>query len=508
MAKYLVGIDEGTTGCKTCVFDLEGNIMGTDYREYPCYYPKVGWVEQRAEDITPALFESCKAAIQKSKVDPKDILAMGFSCQASIIGLLDEKGELIRPFIGWQDLRGGQDGMDYINRQIPRSDFYKLTGDPLGMCFSVTKLAWLKEHEPENWEKTAMFSTHQDYFLKQFGAEDYYTDISSASREGMFDIDNNKWAKELSDILGIPDDKRPKVITEPGKIVGKISEKISVKTGLAVGTPICMGAQDINCCTLGAGGIEGGTAVMVLGTAGSSFVISDKSIRDPKGRLVVKGNHGLGNYTIEAYSNTAASSYRWYRDIFCDLESAMAKVLGKDTYDIINEEIESVPPGANGITFLSYLQGASGSKMNTNARGVFLGMTLGTTKADMARAVMEGICYEMYDILLAQKESEVDFEGIRLTGGASKSPVWCQMMADIFKEPIHLLQTSETGCLGAALYAGVGIGAYKSCKEAANIAVKIQKSYYPNPDNYEAYDQAYQQFIEVYEALDQSVFKR
>lgn len=506
MDKYLVGIDGGTTGCKTIVFDLDGNMIGSDYREYPCYYPKPGWVEQIAEDITPALFDSCKAAIKASGVDPKEILAIGFSSQGSVIGLLDDNGKCIRPFVGWQDLRGGEKEMKWVTDRMPRENYYQLTGDPLGIIFSLTKLVWLKENEPENWARTTMFSTHQDYFLKEFGADGYYTDLSSASRDGMCDVNNNVWAMDIFDMLEIPIEKRPILVTEPGKVVGHIPADVAAKTGLAEGTPLCMGAHDQNCCTFGVGAIEDGTVVMVVGTFGSCFVVSDTPIRDPKGRLVVKGNHGVGNWTIEAFSNTAASSYRWYRDTFCDLEKATGALSGIDAYELINAQIANVPPGANGITFLSYLQGASGSRINSNARGTFVGMSLGTKKADMARSVMEGICYEMNDIVRVEEEAGISIDSIRITGGATKSPLWCQMMADIFERPVHILQTSETGCLGAALYAGVGIGVYESCKAAADHAVHISNTYYPNSEKFLAYEAAYKRFINVYEALDKKVF--
>lgn len=506
MGKYIVGMDAGTTGCKVCVFDLEGNLIGSDYREYPCYYPQEGWVEQIPEDMTPALFKTCKEAIRKAQVDPKEIMAVGLSSQGSVIGLLDENGELIRPFIGWQDIRGGEKEMNWITERISREEHYQHTGDPLGMCFSIAKLVWLKQNEPENWAKTAMFSTHQDYFLKELGADGYYTDFSSASREGMMDINNNCWSKRLHDMLEIPLEKRAKIISEPGKVVGNIPTDVAELTGLAEGTPICIGAHDQNCNTFGSGGIDDGTAIVVMGTFGSCFIVCDESIRDPKSRLVVKGNHGVGNFTIEAFSNTSASSYRWYRDTFCDIEKLSADLVKTDPYELINAQIADVPPGANGITFLPYLQGASGSKINDKARGVFVGMSLGTKKADMARAVMEGISYEVYDIINAELEAGIQINTIRLTGGAAKSPMWCQMLADIFKLPIQLLSAGETGCLGAALYAGIGVGAYENCKDAANKAVKLAKIYEPNSANFAAYDKAYQRFIKVYNALDTRIF--
>ena len=505
MAQYLLGIDEGTTGCKTCIFDVDGKLISMDYREYPSYYPHSGWVEQVPEDITPALFASCRAAVETSGVDPKEIAAMSISSQGSVIGLLDGEGQLIRPFIGWQDLRG-EANVDDILDKISREDYYAITGDPLGTVFSTTKLAWLKENEPENWARTEMFSTHQDYFLREWGAEGYWTDLSSASREGMADINNNAWSPEIHDLLGIPLSKRAKIATEPGKVVGRISAKVAELSGLAEGTLLCVGAHDQNCSTFGAGAVRPGDTVMVVGTFGSCFVVLDRPVRDPNAKLVVKPNHGVGNWTIEAFSVTSASAFRWYRDTFADLEGAASKALHEDPYDLITRAISDVPAGARGVTFLPYLQGAAGARGNGNARGAFVGMTLGTTKADMARAVLEGICFEMKDILNAQEAAGIEIGTIRLTGGAAKSPFWCQMLADIFQKPIDLLQTSETGCLGAALYAGIGAGVYVDCADAADRAVKITRRYEPQPGVIGEYSAAFERFVKVYEALDGRVF--
>jgi xylulokinase len=342
MTQYLLGIDEGTTGCKTCIFDVEGTLIATDYREYPCYYPRPGWVEQIPEDITPALFASCKAAVEASGVDPKDIVAMSISSQGSVIGLLDGDGQLIRPFVGWQDLRG-EANIEEILRAIPREEYYAITGDPLGTVFSTTKLAWLREHEPENWERTELFSTHQDYFLREWGAEEYWTDLSSASREGTADVDENRWSERIHDILGIPLSKRATIATEPGKVVGRISSKVAELSGLAEGTLLCVGAHDQNCSTFGGGAIRAGDTVMVIGTFGSCFVVLDKPLRDPNAKLVVKPNHGVGNWTIEAFSVTSASAFRWYRDTFAELEVAASRSLREDPYDLITRAIHDVP---------------------------------------------------------------------------------------------------------------------------------------------------------------------
>jgi len=500
MGRYLIGLDEGTTGCKACIFDFEGNVVGSDYREYPCYYPKPGWVEQNGDEITEGLFATVKAAIANAGVDPKEIMAMAISSQGCVWGPLDKNGKLLRPFMSWQDLRGAS-YVEKIKEMMDEKEFYQITGYSLGAVFTVTKYLWYKDNEPELFDKTEMFSLHQDYFLKEFGAEEYWVDTASGSRTAVFDIDNRDWSGKILNLFGLDVNKFPKV-GEAGKVVGTVSKAISEKTGLAVGTPLCIGAMDQNCSTLGGGLVKDGDAVVVMGTCGSTTVCSDKPVRDPNGILWVKNNTGPENFTTECNSLASAASYRWYRDVFADLERAAAITAKVDPYELINTQVDAVAPGAAGLTFLPLLAGAAGGRNNPYARGCFLGATLGTTKEQFARAVMEGITLEIRDNLEAQKKAGVNLEVINLTGGGVKSRMWNQMQADIYQVPVRVLQTTETGCLGAAIYAGVGTGVYKSYQEAVDVAVHIKETYEPNPKNFAAYDDAYARWCKAYDSLD------
>lgn len=507
MGKYLVGLDEGTTGCKACVFDFDGKLIGEDYREYACYYPQPGWVEQKAEDITPELYASVKQAIINSKVDPKEIVAIGLSSQAAPCSMIDEEGNLLRDFIGWQDVRAQKIEQEEILSKISHDEYYEITGDPLGFTLSAARIIWMKNHEPELWKKMYKMVTHQEYFLKEFGADDYYTDLSSASRMSICDVNNHKWSDKMLKVFEMREDQLAKIETEPGKVVGKIDERLSELTGLPVGCNVSIGAHDQNCSTFGGGLVNAGDAVMVMGTFGSCFVCMDAPNKDPNKKLIVKGNHGIGNWTIEAFSNTAASSFRWFRDALCDLEKAQAKFLKDDPYNLITRGIEREPIGANGVVFLPFLQGAAGHRNNPNARGTLLNIDLGTTRSQIARAVLEGICFEMYDIILAEEAAGIEVKDIRFTGGAAKSPFWCQMLADMTGKRIMLLQTSETGCLGAAMYAGIGSKIYKDAYDAAQRAVNITKVYEPNPDNKASYDEAFEKWTSAYEALNGRFYK-
>jgi len=506
--KYLLGVDAGTTGCKSCIFDLEGNLLGSDYREYPLYHPHPGWTDQKAEDMVPALFATCKTAIAKAGVDSKDILAMSVSSQGASWGPLDKDGNLLRPFFCWPDQRG----IDYVAKlnngdYLDADEYYHICGHPIGPIFGVTKYLWFRDHEPELYEKTAHFGMHQDYFLRAFGVEDYVTDSATGCRSGMFDVANYAWSDKIIDAFGFEKEKFSRVVPA-GTVVGKIPKHVAEQTGLKEGMPICVGAMDQDCSTLGAGMTQVGDAAAVIGTYGSIYVAMDAPNIDPQGIMCTKTNAGAKNWTMEAAAPTSASSYRWYRDTFAPLEMAMGKEMGVDTYEYINEQIASVPPGANGITFLPYLQGATGGARGDNpyARGCLLGMRLSTTRAEVARAVMEGITMEMRDNVETMRATNVAFQTVSLTGGATKSDMWNQMQADMYKIPVHIVQTSEAGCLGAALFAGVGVGVYANHVEAAKATVKVVKTYEPNPANFAAYDDAFKRFREAYESLTRGTY--
>ncbi len=498
--KYLVGIDAGTTGCKSVVFDLDGNVLGQDYREYPCQYPRAGWVEQRYEEIIPPLIDSCLAAVIDSAVDAEEIEAVAFSSQAPLLAAVGKDNELLTSFISWQDLRGAP-YIPQMREAYGAQEFYAESGDPIGTNTAAPKWMWLRDNRPDIWERTEWFLSEQEFLLKEWGADGYWTDLSSASREGMLNVHTKEWSKPIHDLVGISLDKRAKIAYQPGQVVGTIDPDVARRAGLPLDTKLCVGAHDQNCCTFGGGAVAPGDCVMVMGTFGSCFVVMDEAKLDPQRTLIVKPNHGMDSWTIEAFSNTSASSFRWYRDTFCDLEVASGRVVGHDPYDLITCEAASSEIGANGATFLPFLGGASGARQNPQARAAFNGMSLATTKQDIARAVLEGICFEMKDIVKAQTAAGIDVNTVRLVGGAAKSPFWSQMLADILERPIEILATQEAGCLGAAMYAGVGTGMYESCEAAARRAVKVIGRYEPNPSAKEAYDEAFDRFVGLYEGI-------
>lgn len=501
MEKFLVGIDEGTTGTKTCVFDLGGRLLASSYSEYPSYYPEPGCVEQDVSQIAEAVASTCRDAIAKSGVNADDILAVSLSSQGAACILLDKNEDVVRNrMIGWQDLRNGRVYED-IQQKISDDEHYAIEGAVIG-AFNTGVNVWLQKHEPKTWEKVARCCTNQDYFLRQLGADGYYTDVASAHRISMLDVNRSCWDSRLVSAYGFDGIELPQVVPEAGRVIGRVGVAQSERFGLPVGCKICLGAQDVNCCSFGAGAVNGEVASIVVGTFGGSYITIDEPCRDPNKTIIVKGNQGMHNWQLEAFSHTAASAYRWFRDKLCPLEVATSRLMGVDPYDIMTGIAANSVPGANGVTALTCLQGSHGRKVNENTRGTFLGITLATEKADIAHAILEGICYEMYDILLMQEAFAGPVKSVRLSGGVTKSPMWCQMFADIMGKPVELTDVTETGALGAAMYAGIGAGVYRDCADAAERCVRVKEVFRPDSTCREAYKAAFERWNRAFDALN------
>ena len=498
--KYIVGIDEGTTGCKTCVFDENGKLISSSSREYPSYYPLPGYVEQDINEIKNMVFESCKEAISKSEINPKEIVGVSHSNQGITMVLLDENENVIRDrTIGWQDTRH-IDVLKELQKNHSNDEYYSLSGMSLG-AYNIAVLNWLQKHEPENWSKVSRICSHQDYFLRQLGADGYYIDEGSANFMSMLGVKDNEWNEQLMSVYNVKKEQLPTVVYEPGKVVGYVPESVSRDTGLPIGCAIALGGLDTNCSSLAAGATDEGTDVLIVGTAGVSIMISNQEIMDPQKRVTLRSNPGLGNYQLYLMTNTAASSFRWFRDSLCSLEVAASKLMGSDPYDIMTSIASNSKPGANGVTALTCLQGSHGRRKNESARGTFLGVNLGTSKADIAQAILEGLTFEMKDILSMKEAIAGNIKNVRLCGGVAKSEVWCQMFADILQKPIELTEVPELGSLGAAMCAGIGAGLFDGPQDAVNKCVHIVKTFYPNSDKTDAYQESFERWNRAYDTL-------
>jgi xylulokinase len=497
--KYLAGIDIGTTGTKAIIFDLAGRTIASAYREYTCVYPKPNWVEQHAPTLVSSAMEASREALSKGGIAPADIASIAFSTQRSCTFFLDGAGELVRPMISWQDQRGVVE-LEQVREKIAEADYYDITGMPLNTTWVMTKILWLRNQEPENWEKVRKIIQLQDYVLKAFGAEEYVNDIPAAGLWGFWDPYNVCWSSKLLSLFSIDPGRLPKVMPS-GTQVGIVSAAVAEKTGFAAGTPLCVGAGDQNSAITGAGIVTPGYCSVSLGTGGIVATYLDEPFRDPSKRNMFTNHTVQGKWQLEGYQAGAAGVYRWFRDEVAKLEKAYAHETKGDAYLLLNDLVARTPPGAKGLIFLPYLASATTPRWNPNARGTLLGLTFAHDQGCLARAFMEGITLEIKDIFSSMNVAGLNIDHVRILGGPTKSPLWNQLQADIYNRPVDTLKTKDAAALGAAICAGAGVGLFKDIREGVSAMVAVDKTYEPNPQNVALYDELYAIYCQAYECL-------
>lgn len=500
--RYIASVDAGTMGAKCCVFNLEGEMLAKAYREFEFKYPQIGWVEQDLDALTKRTFDACRKAIQSSDLNPDNIVSIGFSTQRSGLVPVDSEGNQIRNFIVWQDTRGEEE-REEMKEKISPAEYYNINIVRMDMTTPIiSKLLWLRKHEPENFEKADAFCQLQDYLLKKFGADDYYIDLNSAGYFGFFDVGKRAYSDKILNIFDIPREKLP----NPSKAdtrAGEISHEVSKKTGFAEGTPIFVGGGDASCSLLGSGGYKEGIATIIIGAGGGALSVSSEPTKDRKNGLITNPHLGTDMFINEGVAASAASSYRWFRDTFGDIEKKMSDLLDEDTYNFLNKQAAQSEAGANGLIFLPYLNAAATPRYNSRARGGYLGLTSAHKKSDVIRATMEGISMEIKDMIEAQKSAGISFEKYRLQGGASKSEMWNQINADILGKVVELVSTPEATALGAAVMSGIGAGCFKNIEEATEKAVHVTSRFTPNKDNHKLYGKIYDTYTTAYESLSE-----
>lgn len=503
--KYMMGIDEGTTGCKACLFSEDGRVVTSASKEYASYYPHPGWVEQDIEEIKAAVFEACRTAIQNSGVDPASIAGVSHSNQGITMVLLDENEKPARSrTIGWQDLRYVEI-LPQLRSEIDTDAYWQLSGMEYG-TYNIPVLNWLQRFEPDTWKKVRRICSHQDYFLRQYGADGYYIDEGSANFLSMTRMCDCEWDKRLMDVYHVDESMLPIIVHEPGRVVGHVTPEVSKATGLPEGCNVCLGGLDTNSCAIGAGAKESGMQVLIIGTAGVSILVSDQANPDPNHRVTLRKNPGFHNWQYYIMTNTGASSFRWFRDVFCKMEIETGRCMGVDPYDIITATASHSAPGSNGVIALTCFQGAHTRNKNENARGTFFGINLGTQKADIARAILEGICFEMKDVLILNEKLAGNIRSVRLCGGVSKSELWCQVFADILCKPIELIEVTELGCLGAAICAGVGANLYSDLETGVERCVHVKKAFLPDTENMRIYQETFDLWSRYYDIAAKQIY--
>ena len=511
--KYVISVDAGTTGVRSLIVDLKGKTVGLAYKENPLEFPSAGLCECPGEAIEEGIIYTTKKAVEESGIDPNEIGGVSFTFMRSSFFLRKNDGSFARKCIMWQDLRAAE-RFPWMREQLAKKgmtpeDYYAKTAFPLeGSVLPNNKIYWVKEHEPEVFEDTDVIHSVHALVAHVFGVEGFIDDKEDIGWFGIHDADTMEHAPEIAEIFGVSVDKYAKMVPT-GTVIGHVTKEAAEKMGLVEGIPIIAGLGDHQCAAIGLGNNHEGLASLVLGTAGVLVGHSSKPVRDPKCSAWVVGTPFDGQYELECHSNAAASSYRWLRDAIMNEAVALTNATDQkiDVYDIMSAIAGKAEPGCNGLIYLPWNAGAACPHYDPNARGGFVGFTFAHGRPEITRSVMEGVAYDIRDMWeLEIKAGLPEFDVLRLSGGAARSPLWCQIVADVLNTVVETVENEEATALGAAMVATVGAGLYPNLQQAIDNMVHVTGRYEPIPENVEKYNQLYQIFTDTYEALKEKTF--
>lgn len=407
--------------------------------------------------------------------------------------LLDAHDEVIRPALIWCDQRTEAQSKE-LERTIGLERLIQLTCNPPLTNFTLTKLLWVREHEPQNWQRVRKIMLPKDYVRLRLTGESAI-DVADASGTLLLDVVNRKWSLEVLSKTGIALELLPKLF-ESQEVCGHLTHAGADATGLRKGTPVVAGAGDQAAGAVGMGITRAGVVSATIGTSGVVFAATDKPSLDPKGRLHTFCHAIPGRWHVMGVTQAAGLSLRWFRDRF-----GAGADDGRDPYDRLSAEAATAPPGSEGAFWAPYLMGERTPHLDPFARAAFVGLSASHTRAHMIRAILEGVAYSLQDTFTIFDEIRVPVERIRLGGGGARGSLWQQIQADVYAHEVEILQAEEGAAYGAAILAGVGSGAWKSVDEACDATVRVAKTVKPDKSSSATMQRGYQTYRRIYPAL-------
>lgn len=496
---YLIGIDLGTSGTKTVLFDTNGRVLASRTVEYPLSQPQNGWAEQDPDDWWNAVCETLRFVLTESNVAAKNVRGVGLSGQMHGLVLLDDKGKVLRPAILWCDGRTGNECRE-ITETIGKSRLIEISANPALPGFTAGKILWVQKHEPTLYARVAHILLPKDYIRYKLTGE-FATEVSDASGMNLLDVPARRWSDEILKKLNIDKALLGKMY-ESIDITGEVTDSAARATGLAAGTPVVGGAGDNAAAAVGTGVVSPGKAFTTIGTSGVIFAHSDSVRIDPLGRVHSFCHAVPGKWTVMSCTLAAGLSLKWFRDRFCAQELLEAEQQGIDPYVLMDREAAASPIGAGRLLYLPYLMGERSPLLDEKARGAFIGLSAMHTRGDLIRAVMEGVVYSQRQCLDILREMGIETSNMTVCGGGAKSPLWRQMLSDVYGCPVSTAGAALEGpALGAAILAGVGTGVWPTVETACEKLVHRDTVCKPDPINGACYEPYYEIYRTLYPVL-------
>ena len=479
---FYIGIDLGTSACKLLLADEKGNVLDTVSQEYPIFYPKSGWSEQNPADW----WDACLSGIGKltSGIDKTLIKGIGIAGQMHGLVVLDENDNVIRPAILWNDSRTAKQ-VDFLNETVGRKTLSEYTGNIAFAGFTAPKLLWMKENEPELFGKISRIMLPKDYLVYRLTGV-HSTDYSDASGMLLLDVKRKCWSEKMCEICGVRKEQLPKLY-ESFEKVGNIKASIAQKLGLTENVTVCAGAGDNAAAAVGTGTVGNGKCNISVGTSGTIFISSDTFGVDTNNSLHSFAHADGGYHLMGCMLSAAACNKWWSEDILktVDFEAEQKNILPEKL-------------GKNKVFFLPYLMGERSPVNDTDARGLFIGLSADTTRADMTQAVLEGVAFAIRDSFEVARSLGIIIERSNICGGGSKSRLWKTIFSNVLGIPLDTVKTEQGPALGGAVLAMVACGEYKSVEEAVSAFVEITGTVYPDKSLTAFYEERYGQFKKIY----------
>lgn len=501
---YLIGIDVGTSATKTVLFEESGKVVASASKEYPLYQPQNGWAEQKPEDWRDAVLETLSQVVLKSGVSKDDIKGIGISGQMHGLVMLDENNEVLRPSIIWCDQRTGAEVEDML-KIMTREQWIEITANPPLTGWTAAKILWVRKNEPDLYQRCKHILLPKDYIrLVLTGV--FATEVSDASGMQLLNVAKRCWSEDVLHKLDI-DQKLLGKVYESCEVTGTLLPEIAALTGLSEKTKVVGGAGDNAAAAVGTGVVKDGTAFTTIGTSGVVFAHSSQVTIDPKGRVHTCCCAVPNAWHVMGVTQGAGLSLKWFKDNFCQDYIEEADKQGVDVYDLINRDVAQVKAGSDKLLYLPYLMGERTPHLDPDCRGVFFGLSAIHTKAHMLRAVMEGVSYSLSDCNDILKEMGIEVDEMMACGGGGKSPIWRQMLSDMYECDVKTVEQTEGPALGVAILAGVGCGLYESVESACDAMISEDKSTEPESVQAELYKNYHSLYKKLYEDLKDSYKK-
>lgn len=484
-----LGIDIGTGGSRALLVDRQGRVVAahtTAHEDIVMHQPL--WAEQRPENWWDAAVSAIQGVLASSGVKGSEIKGIGLSGQMHGLVILDEANAVIRPSLIWCDQRS-QAQVDWVNAAVGRARVLECIANPVLTGFTLPKLLWVRDNEPELYSRIRKVLLPKDYVRFRLTGE-FATEVSDASGTALFDVVKRTWSYDLADALGIDRSFLP-ACYESSEISGRITAEVAALTGLTAGTPVVGGGGDQAASAVGNGIVAPGLISCTLGTSGVVFAHMEEVAYDPAGRVHTFCHAVKGKWHVMGVTQGAGLSLQWFRNQLAP---------GID-YDTLMAEAASSPAGSQGLYWLPYLMGERTPHLDATARGGWMGLTASHRRADLIRALIEGVSYSQKDCLDIVESLGVAVASVRASGGGAKSPFWRQILADIFARPVVTLESQEGSALGAALLAMVGTGEYADVPEVCAAVIQEKARVEPKSENVPVYGAGHKVYQALYPAL-------